>query len=242
MSSSSATKITTIRLNEFDQPIGYPVENWTGVESPDDLTIHGMYGTLVPLNVQVHGRQLHEQFLVDSEGKDWTYLSYGPFPEYEAFERWMLETCFKPDIRFFVVIDAKNRETVGMLSLMRIDRVHGVIEIGHVHFSPKMQRSSLSTETIYSLIAWAFAAGYRRVEWKCDNLNARSKAAALRFGFQFEGLFRNALVYKGRNRDTAWFSIIQQEWPPIEKAFEEWLDPSNFDELGHQKNPLRTKI
>ena len=136
---------------------------------------------------------------------------------------------------FFAIIDRGSGKPVGVASYMRITPAAGTIEVGHIHFSEKMKRSPIATEAMYLMMKKAFDLGYRRYEWKCDSLNAPSRAAAARFGFRYEGIFRQALVYKGRNRDTAWFSIIDSEWPAVRKAFETWLDPGNFDEKGKQK-------
>jgi RimJ/RimL family protein N-acetyltransferase len=165
-------------------------------------------------------------------------LSCGPFATLDAYLAWMRATCLGDDPLFHAIIDLATGEAVGVASYMRIDPANGVIEVGHLKFSPRMQRTRIAAEAMHLMMQRAFTLGYRRYEWKCDALNAPSRAAARRFGFSYEGLFRQAVVYKGRNRDTAWYSIIDSEWPAIDAAFRQWLAPENFDAQGAQQLSL----
>ncbi len=175
--------------------------------------------------------------------KGWTYLPYGPFKSIEAFENWLVAECTDSDPLFYVVIDNKSGEAVGITSYLRINPEIGVIEVGHIHFSPRLQKTPMATEAMYLMMRHAFdEQGYRRYEWKCDNCNEGSKNAALRLGFKFEGVFRQATIYKGRNRDTAWFSILDSEWLQQKAAFECWLHPKNFDNNNVQYRRLKACI
>jgi RimJ/RimL family protein N-acetyltransferase len=165
----------------------------------------------------------------------WTYLPYGPFETRESFGGWLTEVASGADPMFFVIVDRRANRAVGLASYLRIAAASGSIEVGHLCYSPSLQRTPAATEAMFLMMKSAFELGYRRYEWKCDALNARSRAAAQRLGFSFEGLFRQATVYKGRSRDTAWYSVIDREWPALQKAFLQWLDPSNFDPSGAQR-------
>jgi RimJ/RimL family protein N-acetyltransferase len=172
----------------------------------------------------------------------WTYLPYGPFPTETEYTDWLQARATESDPLFFTVIDLQ-RDTgpagaVGLVAYLRITPLQGCIEVGHLAYSPLLQRSPAATEAMYLMMRQAFDLGYRRYEWKCDSLNAPSRAAALRLGFTFEGLFRQATVVRGRNRDTTWFSVIDSEWPTLRTAFERWLDPTNFDATGRQRASL----
>jgi len=185
-------------------------------------------------------RHANDLFLA-SEGAPalWDYLAYGPFENQRVFTEWLKERAASDDPLFYAVIDRASRQARGMASLMRIVPEHGVIEIGHIWFAPALQRTRQATEAIYLLARHAFDdLGYRRFEWKCDALNLPSRRAAERFGFVFEGVFRQHMVVKGRNRDTAWFSIVDGEWPGVRAAFEAWLSPDNFDDEGQQRRSL----
>lgn len=170
----------------------------------------------------------------------WAYLPYGPFESLATYGEWLGQMSSKPDPLFFAIIDQGSDRPVGVASYLRIDPEKGSIEVGHLAFSPLLQRTAAATEAMYLMMARAFALGYRRYEWKCNTLNAASRAAAERLGFTFEGVFRQAAVVKGRNRDTAWYSVIDGEWPRLREAFERWLAPANFDETGRQRAPLAT--
>jgi RimJ/RimL family protein N-acetyltransferase len=207
---------------------------------PAERSFVGRWCRLVPLSTDAHAAELFAAFSLDREGRNWTYLSYGPFSDEDGFRAWLSTLEGKTDPLFFTVNDDQAQRAAGMLSLMRIDRASGCLEIGHVHFSPLMQGSRASTEAILLLARHAFEdLGYRRLEWKCDALNERSRRAALRLGFTFEGLFRQHMVYKNRNRDTAWYSMLDAEWPQNREAMLGWLEPDNFDEHGQQRRSLQ---
>lgn len=221
-------------------PVGDMLESWQSRPFPERKLMQGRYCRVEPLQPAIHAQQLYQAFAEDSEEVDWTYLSYGPFESFESFNQWLLDNCCKDDPLFFVIIDKHTSLAVGMASFLRMDSVSGVIEVGHIHFSPQLQKTRMATEAMYLMMRHVFdELGYRRYEWKCDACNQGSKKAALRLGFQFEGLFRQAMVYKKRNRDTAWFSVIDKEWPTIKVALEDWLDVSNFDNNDQQKSALQ---
>jgi len=171
----------------------------------------------------------------------WTYLFSGPFATEAAYHQWLAAREHSEDPLFFAVVDGATGRATGLASYLRIDPPHGVIEVGHIAFSPPLQRTPAATEAMHLMMKNVFDLGYRRYEWKCDSLNAPSRRAAERLGFRFEGIFRQAVVYKGRNRDTAWYSIIDAEWPALKTAFERWLDPANFDAGGRQQSSLTAR-
>ncbi|MBX8473690.1 GNAT family N-acetyltransferase [Pseudomonas capsici] len=203
--------------------------HWQPAALPDAKTLEGRFIRLEKLDPARHADDL---WLVlngpDSDPKLWDYLPYGPFNEREAFDAWLQRHASDTDPWFYSVVDQNTGVTEGLISLMSIVAAHGRIEIGHVTFGARMQRTPKGTEAIYLLAREAFALGYRRLEWKCNANNARSKRAADRFGFSYEGLFRQHMVVKGVNRDTAWYSILDNEWPALQKAFEAWLAVDNF--------------
>ena len=196
---------------------------------------------LEPLS-EAHADSLSRAFADDAL---WRYMGVGPFDDRASFSAWLDGAAAGQDPMFFAIaprmeIDGEPAPAAGVLSYLRINAAHGVIEIGHLVFAPRLQRSAAATEAVSTLIDHAFDLGYRRVEWKCNALNTASRRAAARYGFQFEGVFRQAMVVKGRNRDTAWFSIIEGEWPAIKAAHQHWLEPANFDEDGRQRVALST--
>ena len=222
------------------QPVGTPVPGWTARPAPPSTPIAGRYVRLERLDPSVHAAALFEANAADADGSHWTYLFDDKPPTREAYDAWLRKAASTQDPLFYAIVDARTGRAAGVAALMRIDRNHGVIEVGHINFSPSLQRTREATEAIYLFMAHAFDdLGYRRFEWKCDSLNAPSRAAALRFGFSYEGLFRQAIVYKGRNRDTAWYSIIDREWPALKNRFQRWLDPSNFTPDGRQQTKLQ---
>lgn len=196
----------------------------------------GRYVRLERLSADRHADQLFKAF----DGRDdvWTYLPYGPFPDPVAYRAWVADAAAKQDPMFFAVHNADSGNWEGVLSFLRIDPGAGTIELGHINFSPALQRRRAATEAMYLMMARAFGLGYRRFEWKCDALNAPSRRAAQRLGLSFEGVFRQATIVKGRNRDTAWFAAIDREWPDLREAFETWLSPRNFDDSGQQRQRL----
>lgn len=198
----------------------------------------GRFCRLERLNPAVHGDSLEAANALDPEGRMWTYLPYGPFESVAEYRELLDDMSPRTDPLFFAVVDQSNDRAVGVVSYLRIDPNIGNIEVGHLAYSPLLQRSPMATEAMYLMMRHAFELGYRRYEWKCHSLNEPSRAAALRLGFTFEGLFRQATVIKGRSRDTAWFSIIDSEWPVLRDAFQRWLEPANFDEGGRQRKRL----
>lgn len=227
-----------VLYNPLGQPVGEALTGWTPPQRPPRESIAGRLCRLEPVDPDRHAADLFEAFSLDASGAMWTWLPYGPFERFEDYVHWMREACLGDDPLFFAIVDAASGRATGVASYMRIDPRMGVIEVGHLGFSPRMQRSAIATEAMYLMMRRAFELGYRRYEWKCDSLNAPSRSAARRLGFAFEGLFRQAVVVKGRNRDTAWFSIIDREWPQLRQAFDAWLDPANFDEDGVQRRRL----
>lgn len=225
-------------LNHLGQPIGRPLPDWKPPEPPARAPMEGRYCRLEPLDPRRHAPSLHLANSTDAEGRMWTYLPYGPFDGLENFRAWTEEMSRRIDPLFFAIVDRANGQAVGLASYLRIDPAAGSIEVGHVVYSPLLQRTPAGTEAMFLMMEQAFKLGYRRYEWKCDALNSPSRAAALRFGFSFEGIFRQATVVKGRNRDTSWHSIIDCEWPSLRNGFERWLDPANFDGHGRQRERL----
>ncbi|KHK54753.1 acetyltransferase [Ralstonia sp. A12] len=231
--------MTATTLNPFQQPIGNALPNWSPRPLPPHAPLTGRYCRLEPLDAARHADALFEAFGQAQDGRDWTYLMEGPFTDAGAFRAYIERIAAKRDPLQYTVIDARTDRPVGTLALMRITPDHGVVEVGAVTFSPLVQRTPASTEAQFLLMKHVFDdLGYRRYEWKCDTLNMPSRQAALRLGFEFEGIFRQAVVYKGRSRDTAWFSIIDADWPQLRAAFEQWLLPDNFDAQGRQRVSL----
>ena len=227
------------RVNSLGQPIGDPVPNWKPVAPPPRAPIDGRYCRIEPIDPERHAAQLFEAVSEDQDGRTWTYMGYGPFATLPEYRAWMKATCLGDDPLFHTIIDKANGQAVGVASFLRIDPKFGVIETGHIHYSPRLQRTRIATEAMYLLMRRVFEElKYRRYEWKCDALNEPSRRAAKRYGFSYEGIFRQATIYKGRNRDTAWFAIIDKEWPALKQAYETWLDPANFAADGTQKQGL----
>jgi RimJ/RimL family protein N-acetyltransferase len=216
------------------------LQTWIPREHPSRETLTGELVRLEPLSAEHHAADLWEAAQgAESDPALWDWMGYGPFPDEQAFAKWVLSHTTTLDPLFFAVVDIASGKAQGMVSYLRIEPAHGVIEIGHIWFGGVLQRTRGATEAIYLLARHAFDdLGYRRLEWKCNAKNARSRNAALRFGFTFEGVFRQHFIVKGRNRDTAWFSIIDREWPAIRQGFEQWLDATNFDAAGVQKRSL----
>jgi RimJ/RimL family protein N-acetyltransferase len=227
------------RTNEFGQPIGAALPDWRRPPRPERTVLTGRWCRVEPLVPERHAGELFAAYAEDPDARHWTYLPYGPFADVAEYRAWMEKTCRGDDPLFFVIVDAASGGAVGVASYLRTDPAAGSIEVGHLRFSARLQRTPAATEAMYLMMRHAFALGYRRYEWKCDALNAPSRAAALRFGLSFEGVFRQAWVMKGRNRDTAWFATIDREWPALAQAFERWLDPGNFDADGRQRLRLR---
>jgi RimJ/RimL family protein N-acetyltransferase len=208
---------------------------------PQRVTREGRFARIVPLVASQHGADLWSGGL--SDPAVWTYLAYGPFQAEADFKAWLATRDQLADPMYFAIIDKKSGKALGCATLMEIRPANGVIEVGHIFFSSALQKTPIATEAIFLLMQYAFEdLRNRRFEWKCDNGNEPSKRAARRFGFTPEGLFRQHMIVKGRNRDTAWFSIIDSEWPVLKTAYEAWLAPSNFDADGHQRTQLGALI
>ncbi len=229
-----------IERNHLGQPIDFVVSKWTIPDRPTRATMEGRFCRLEALETESHAEALHEANAVDVEDRNWTYLPYGPFDSFANYRAWIEEMSSSNDPLFFAIIDQSTNCAVGVASYLRIDPNSGSIEVGHINYSPLLQRTPGATEAMYLMMKNAFDLGYRRYEWKCNALNAPSRIAAERLGFSFEGIFRQAAVLKGRNRDTAWYSVIDQEWPAPREAFVRWLEPSNFDPKGQQFVSLKT--
>lgn len=224
--------------NEFGQPIGAPVPGWTARPLPPRTAMTGRFCTVEPLDPERHAAPLFAAFAED-DGRMWTYLPRGPFATVDDYRQWAEGAARLDDPLTHAIIDNATGQAVGTAAYMRIDAPVGVIEIGSITYSPRLQRRPAATEAMHLMMRRVFdELGYRRYEWKCHAMNMRSRAAALRLGFQYEGLFRQATLTRGRNRDTAWFSVIDSDWPALRGAFERWLDPVNFDAAGQQRQSL----
>jgi RimJ/RimL family protein N-acetyltransferase len=227
-------------FNQFGQPIGEELDDWQPRQHPDRVGLNGRYCRLEPLRVE-HAGALFAAYQQAEDTRSWTWLLREPDTTIAEYSQWIASVCELSDPIHFAVIDNQTQLPVGSLALMRIDPKNGVVEVGHVHFSPLMSRSPLSTEAQYLLMRYVFdELGYRRYEWKCNSLNEPSRRAALRLGFQYEGRFRQALVVKGHNRDTDWFSILDKEWQALECAFQNWLATDNFTADGKQIRSLES--
>jgi len=203
----------------------------------------GRFCRVEPLDPARHAADLFAANGLDKDGRNWTYLFQEPFADLGSYHLWLEQVAKGDDPLFHTIVDLKSGKAVGVATFMRIDRANGVIEVGNINYSPLLQRTPAATEAMFLMMARVFdELGYRRYEWKCDSLNAPSRAAALRLGFQYEGLFRQAVIYKGRNRDTTWFSIIDAEWPVLKRAYQQWLAPENFDGEGRQRRGLADLI
>ena len=229
------------RTNEHGQPIGEPLPaGWMPPPAPSAVTLEGAFVRVEPLDPPAHARDLFEAGRADPTGASWTYLPDGPFESLDSFTGWLSGAAPGRDRLPFAFVDKTSDRALGFGSYLRIYPTAGSIEIGYIWLSPLLQRTPMSTEAMHLLMAHAFELGYRRYEWKCDALNAPSRRAAERLGFTFEGIFRQAIHYKGRNRDTAWYSITDDEWPAIREAQRAWLRPENFDADGRQRRSLET--
>jgi len=231
------------RATRFGDPIGFEVPDWSPRPWPPRTPMLGIYGRVEPVDPDRHAVDLHAANSLDPDGRNWTYLSREGFAELEAYRDWLVTMTEADDPVLHAIVDESTGKAVGVAAYMRIDPAMGAIEVGNLNFSPLLQRTRLATEAMFLMMRRAFdELGYRRYEWKCDSLNAPSRRAAERLGFSFEGIFRQAIVYKGRNRDTAWFSIVDREWPALRGAFEQWLSTSNFDDSGRQRRRLADLI
>jgi RimJ/RimL family protein N-acetyltransferase len=226
-------------MNAFGQPLGPPAEGWSERQRPQRTALGGRYCCVAPIDVERHASALFAAYMQAADGRDWTYLSHERPLSMASFREYLAEIAASGDPLHYAIVDLSSQLAVGTAALMRIEPVHGVMEVGCITYSPLLKKTRAGTEAMYLMMRYIFdELGYRRYEWKCDSLNAPSCAAARRYGFRFEGIFRKALVYKSRSRDTAWFSITDEEWPRVRTAFETWLDPQNFDAAGQQRRAL----
>lgn len=216
--------------------LGAVVAGWVAASKPGPDRMTGRYVALEHLNADTHAADLFQAF--QSDPSLWDYLFEGPFTSASAFHRWLRDCTAKQDMVFYAMRDLATGICTGMASYLRIAPEAGSIEVGNICFGPALQRTKAATEAMYLMMKWAFEAGYRRYEWKCNALNMPSRRAAQRLGFSYEGIFRQAVVVKGRNRDTAWFAVIDKEWPALHEAYQAWLAPANFDAAGKQRESL----
>lgn len=223
--------------NQMNQPLGPLIHDWRPPPYPEHVIMEGRFCRLEPLDTH-HAESLYSANAEDAEQRNWTYLPYGPFSTLADFRTWIEQFCRGNDPLFYAIIDRAKETAVGVASYLRINPNSGSIEVGHLNYSPQLQRTPAATEAMYLMMKHAFELGYRRYEWKCNALNSPSRIAAQRLGFSFEGIFRQAAIIKGRNRDTAWYAALDREWPALKKTFQQWLSPLNFDEHGKQKVSL----
>lgn len=218
------------------RPRGPVIDGWTPPPRPEATTRLGRHVRLEPLDAEAHAALLFRAY--DGHDEVWDYMPAGPFASAAQFHRWMRDITASQEYVFFAIYDIDREAFGGIASYLRIQPAAGSIEVGYIAMAPQVQRTVAATEAMYLMMEWAFEAGYRRYEWKCDALNLPSRRAAQRLGLSYEGIFRQATVVKGRNRDTAWFAAIDAEWPALGEAFRLWLDPSNFDADGRQRSSL----
>lgn len=228
------------QYNSYNQPISYPVNNWSTRDYPTKTILEGTYCRLEKIDPSRHLEDLYNNvYGPETNPKNWTYIPIVSFENKQDFSVYLTSISHLQDPFHYAIIDKASKKAVGTLALMRINREQGTVEVGFVIYSDQLKKTRIATEAQYLLACYALdELGYRRYEWKCDALNEPSRKAALRLGFTFEGVFRNAIVYKGRNRDTTWFSIIESEWPKIKSKLESWLSISNFTADGEQKKSL----
>ena len=216
---------------------------WTPARTPRHEMLIGRYARLEPIDASRHATDLFElAHGTQGDPAIWVYMGYGPFADFATFQAWLIERAASSDPLFYAVIDSASGRAAGMASFLRMVPADGVIETGHIWFTPVLQDTRQATEAIFLMARYAFdTLGNRRFEWKCNARNAPSRRAADRFGFTFEGIFRQHMIVKGRNRDTAWYAMIDRDWPAIKAAFEAWLDPANFDSGGREKKKLNAE-
>lgn len=218
------------------RPVGPTLPGWTPPPVPDMAPLEGRYARLEALSADKHAALLFRAF--DGHDWIWDYMPVGPFASAAQFHRWMRDETAKGECLFYAIYDKDAGAYGGFASYLRIKPASGSIEVGYIAMAPALQRTRAATEAMFLMMQWAFEAGYRRYEWKCDALNMPSRRAAQRFGFTYEGVFAQATVVKGRNRDTAWFAVIDKDWPALSEAYQLWLAPGNFDADGQQKERL----
>jgi RimJ/RimL family protein N-acetyltransferase len=226
-------------LNELGQPIGPPVAGWTARPLPARTAMAGRFCRLEALDPDRHAAELFAANSEDRDGRMWTYLPSGPYADFDTYLAASRAAAVNDERPTFAIIDAATGKAVGVASYLNIKPAPGSIEVGALAYSPALQRRPAATEAMFLMMRRVFdECGYRRYEWKTNSHNAASRAAALRLGFQFEGIFRQADVVKGHNRDTAWFALTDGDWPALKEAFSRWLDPANFDAEGRQRVSL----
>lgn len=219
-------------------PIGEPVDS-RPAKLPRRVLLEGRRVTVMPLQPRIHGDDLYESSHGPEKERLWLYLSKGPFPERATFDEYLLQSAASQDPLFFSILDNGSRKALGYAAYLRAEPIHRTIEIGHILYTPALQKTAGATEAMYLMARHVFEdLSYRRYEWKCNVLNTASRKAALRLGFTFEGVFRQHMIYKGCSRDSAWFSMLDREWPERRRMFEQWLDPQNFDDRGRQRRRL----
>lgn len=216
--------------------LGRSVPGFVPPQRPGAGPLEGRLVRLERLEADLHAADLHRAMRADDS--IWDFMPYGPFGSTAAYHRWVKDTEGSTDPVFYAIRDLASGHCGGVASFLRIFPEAGTIEVGHICLAPELQRGRQATEAMYLMMKSAFEAGYRRYEWKCNALNLGSRRAAQRLGFSYEGVFRQASVIKGRNRDTAWFACIDSEWPALKECFEAWLSPANFDSAGRQKERL----
>jgi len=226
------------RLNCWGQPVGEALPDWRPAVRPVAIELHGRFCQLRPLHSN-HSEALFAAFSLALDDRDWTWLGSSRPQSLREMQSWVAGKCCDPGLVPYAVVDNLSGRITGVVCFANIDCQNGAIEIGHVTWSPLMQRRPTGTEALYLLLQHAFSLGYRRVAWRCDSLNLASRRAAERIGFTFEGRFRQAMTRKQRNRDTDWLSIIDGEWPATERALQAWLAPGNIDGSGHQRHKLQ---
>lgn len=236
------TSVTNVN-NEPQPPVGPSLPDWTARARPPRTPLTGRYCRIEAVDVERHAADLFEAYAIAPDGNDWAYMSSGPFSDLASYRDYLAKAATSDDPLHYAIIDLTTGKPVGTFALMRIDTANGVIEVGHVAYSRLLKRTPVATEAMFLLMTRVFdELGYRRYEWKCDHLNAPSRSAALRYGFQYEGIFRQAVVYKGRSRDTAWYAIIDGDWPALRSAYQQWLNAENFDAAGQQRQTLAALI
>jgi RimJ/RimL family protein N-acetyltransferase len=215
------------------------VPDWEPPARPDGQPIEGRFARICKVDANVHSADLYRANTVAGGDRIWDYMPYGPFSSYTSYHRWLRDVAKTDDPYFYAITDLSSGHVCGIASFLNINPAMGSIELGHINLSLELQGKPAATEAFYLMIKWAFEAGYRRFEWKCNAANLKSRGAAERLGLSYEGVFRQHLVVKGRNRDTAWFAAIDSEWQSLKSAYEAWLSPSNFDTHGQQIESLR---
>ncbi|WLS80798.1 GNAT family protein [Erwinia pyri] len=228
-------------INQYGQPTGAELPDWQPVPELVRGTLHGRFSHLVPLALD-HSEALFAAYSLAGDDRDWTWLGSMMPRTLSEMSAWITDKIQDKSLVPYAVIDEKTATAVGVVCFAENDTEHGLTEIGHVTWSPLMQRTAIGTEAVFLMLQYAFSLGYRRVAWRCDSLNQASRRAAERLGFTYEGRFRQAMVRKQRNRDTEWLSIIDAEWPAVDKALTAWLAEENFTDAGEQKVKLETLL